>query len=156
MNINLTLFGEMITFTLLVWVTVKYIWPPLLSLIAERQQKIAAGLEAAEQGQRALKEAEVKIIAEFKAAKSKSLTLIDQANQKANSLVTESRIQAELERNLILAQAKIDLKQEVTKVKGELQRQSVELIMVAVEKLLKQKIDEASQQKLVEQLFSKI
>ncbi|HET7300077.1 MAG TPA: F0F1 ATP synthase subunit B, partial [Oleiagrimonas sp.] len=43
MNIGYTLLGQAITFALLIWFTMKFIWPPLLNAIKERQQKIADG-----------------------------------------------------------------------------------------------------------------
>ena len=60
MNINLTLLGQMITFALFVWFTMKYVWPPMMKALAERQKKIADGLAAAEQSQRDLELAELK------------------------------------------------------------------------------------------------
>ncbi|HZX79541.1 MAG TPA: F0F1 ATP synthase subunit B, partial [Lysobacter sp.] len=58
MNINMTFFGQMITFAILIWFTMKFIWPPLNKAIEERQQKIAEGLAAAEQSQKNLAQAQ--------------------------------------------------------------------------------------------------
>jgi len=48
-NLNLTLLGQMISFAIFVWFCMKYVWPPIMSALEERQSKIAQGLaEAAE------------------------------------------------------------------------------------------------------------
>ena len=54
MNINASLFVQMVVFFLGAWVTMKYIWPPLIRAIEERQKKIADGLAAANKGEKAL------------------------------------------------------------------------------------------------------
>ncbi|HBY55596.1 MAG TPA: ATP synthase F0 subunit B, partial [Coxiellaceae bacterium] len=89
MNINLTLFGEMLTFAILVWVIMKYIWPPLMKAIQERQEKIAAGLEAAQRGQRELKLIQTNAAEQIHQAKIKASTILDQANQQATAFIEE-------------------------------------------------------------------
>jgi F-type H+-transporting ATPase subunit b len=64
----MTLLGQMITFAILIWFTVKFIWPPLMSAIEERQQKIAEGLAAADNAQKNLAQAQDKVNEELKAA----------------------------------------------------------------------------------------
>ena len=54
MNINATLFGQMITFALFTWFTMKFVWPPVMQALGERQKKIADGLAAGERGQHEL------------------------------------------------------------------------------------------------------
>lgn len=156
MDINVTLFGEMITFAVLVWVTMKYIWPPLLNLIQERQQKISSGLEAAERGQRELAAAQIKIAEELRQAKSKAATIIDQANLQANNFIEASKTTAQVDRNKMLAQTKIDLEQEVNRAKYLLRQQSVAMVIAATEKILQQKIDDATQKQFIDVLISKI
>ena len=58
MNINLTLFGQAISFAIFVWFCVKYVWPPVLKALEERESRIADGLAAAEKGQQDLESAE--------------------------------------------------------------------------------------------------
>jgi len=156
MDINVTLFGEMLTFAVLVWVTMKYIWPPLLKVMEERQQKIAAGLEAAKSGQYALELAQKNIAEQIHEAKTKAATILDLANHKANNLIEEGKVKAQDECAKILAKAKLDIEQEINKTKKELQQQTAALVIAATEKILQQKIDEATQQELINQLIAEI
>ncbi|CAL7963365.1 ATP synthase subunit b 1 [Gammaproteobacteria bacterium] len=156
MDINITLFGEMLTFAVLVWATMKYIWPPLIKIMEERQKKIAAGLEAAQQGQYALEAAQKNIAGQLNGAKAKVAIILDQANQQANNLIEEGRIKAQSEYAKILAKSKLDIEQEINKTKQELQQQTASLVIAATEKILQQKIDTATQQKLINQLITEI
>ncbi|MEI8055306.1 MAG: F0F1 ATP synthase subunit B [bacterium] len=156
MDINVTLFGEMLTFAVLVWATMKYIWPPLTKVMEERQKKIAAGLEAAQQGQYALELAQKNIDKQLREAKAKVAIILDQASQQANNLVEEGRIKAQSECAKILAKSKLDIQQEINKTKQELQQQTADLVIAATEKILQQKIDTATQQKLINQLIADI
>jgi len=156
MSINITLLGEMLTFAVLVWVTMKYIWPPLTKVMEERQKKIAAGLEAAQQGQYALELAQKNIAGQLHEAKAKVVVILDQANQQANNLIEESRIKAQSECAKILAKSKLDIEQEINKTQQELQQQTASLVIAATEKILQQKIDAATQQKLINQLIAEI
>ena len=54
MDINATLIGQFITFSILVWFTMRYVWPPIIKTMHDREKKIAAGLEAAERSKREL------------------------------------------------------------------------------------------------------
>ena len=90
----MTLLGQMITFAILIWFTVKFIWPPLMSAIEERQQKIAEGLAAADNAQKNLAQAQDKVNEELKAARSKANEIIDQAHQRANQLIDAAKADA--------------------------------------------------------------
>ena len=48
MNINLTLIGQLIAFVAFVAFCMRYVWPPIAGAMAERQNKIADGLAAAD------------------------------------------------------------------------------------------------------------
>ena len=156
MNINLTLFGEMLTFAILVWVIMKYIWPPLMKAIQDRQEKIAAGLEAAQRGQRELKLIQTNAAEQIHQAKIKASTILDQANQQATAFIEEGKASAQTERAKILAQAKLNIEQEINKTKDELQQHVVDLVIATTEKLLQQKIDETTQKNLINKLITNI
>ena len=156
MDINVTLFGEMLTFAVLVWVMMKYIWPPLLKTIQERQQKIASGLEAAERGKHELELVRTNIIEQLRQTKSQAALILSQANQQANELIAKGKASAEIERSKMLAQAKIDLEQEINSAEYTLQQQTVNLVIATTEKILQQKIDDTAQKNLIDKLISSV
>ena len=91
MSLNLTLLGQMLTFILFIWFTMKFVWPPLTKLMAERQQQIADGLAAAEQGQKELELAQRQRQDILTDAKAKASTIVEQATHRANHIVEEAK-----------------------------------------------------------------
>ena len=84
MNINLTLLGQAIAMAVFVWFCMKYVWPPLVQIIEERQQQIADGLAAADKGARSFDEAQVRIATLVEEARGQARTIIDQAQTRTN------------------------------------------------------------------------
>ena len=130
MDINLTLIGQMIAMTVFVVFCMKFVWPPLLQAIEERQEKISEGLAAAEQGQERLEEAQQeadKIIAE---ARDQATAILDQAHSRANEIVAEGKAKGVKERERQLAAASAEIEQETNRAREEL-RGEVSAIAVA-------------------------
>ncbi len=71
-------------------------------------------------------------------------------------MIEEGKVKAQDECAKILAKAKLDIEQEINKTKKELQQQTAALVVAATEKILQQKIDEATQQELINQLIAEI
>src|SRR6186997_2259229 len=91
MEINATILGQLITFLLLVWFTMKYVWPPITEAILVREKKIADGLEAAIKSQRDLEMAEKQCIALINQAKEEALQIIEQAHKHSSHLLEEAK-----------------------------------------------------------------
>lgn len=143
MSINATLIGQMITFALLVWFTMKYIWPPLFDSLEERKKKITEGLAAAEKGQEDLLLAEKRAIAVLKEAKEQSSEIVSLAQKRANELVEESKEQGkkEGERMILAAQTQID--QEMQQAREGLRQEVATLALSVAEQILDAEIDQA-------------
>lgn len=156
MDINVTLFGEMLTFAVLVWVTMKYIWPPLTKALNERQQKIADGLQAAERGQRDLELAQQKVTEQLREAKNQAGTIIEQANQQANSIVEDGVSKAHAEGEKVLAATRSNIEQEIIRANTQLRQQTTDIAIKVAEKLLQQHVDATKQQQMIDELIEEI
>ena len=156
MNPNITLLGQMISFAILIWFSVKFIWPPLIKAIEERQQKIAEGLAAADNAQKNLAQAEEKANEELKAARAKANEIIDQAHQRANQIVDQAKQDAVAEagRQKALADAEIDAAS--NRAREELRKQVSALAVTGAEKLLKREIDANAHKALLDELAAEI
>jgi len=143
MSINATLIGQMITFTLLVWFTMKYVWPPIIAALEERKTKIAEGLAAAEKGQEEIKLAEKKAKTVLKEAKAQSAEIISLAQKRANELVDEAKSQAQKEGERLLEAAKAQIEQEILQAREALRKEVSSLALRAAEQILKEEIDKA-------------
>lgn len=149
MSINLTLIGQMITFTLLVWFTEKYVWSYLLGVLEERKKKIAEGLAAAEKGQEEIKLAEKKAKGVLKEAKEQSSEIIGIAQKRANELVEEAKLQAQKEGERLLEAAKAQIEQEMLQARESLRKEVSSLALRAAEQILKEEIDKAKHQDIL-------
>ena len=87
MNINASLFLQMVVFFLGAWITMKYIWPPLIHAIEERQKKIADGLSAANKGEKALAIATEQGKAIEADARARATTIVSDGEKRAQSIV---------------------------------------------------------------------
>ncbi|MGD7034128.1 F0F1 ATP synthase subunit B [Methylotuvimicrobium buryatense] len=156
MSINATLIGQMITFALLVWFTMKFVWPPLYQSLEERKKRIADGLAAAEKGQEEMELAEKRAINVLKEAKEQSADIVNLAQKRANEIVEESKDAAkkEGERLLVAAQAQID--QELQQVKESLRKEVSSLALNAAEQILSAEIDQAKHQEILNKVSNQI
>ena len=156
MNPNITLLGQMISFAILIWFTVKFIWPPLMKAIEERQQKIADGLAAADNAQKNLAQAEEKVAEELKLARSKANEIIEQAHQRANQIVDQAKNDAVAEANRQKALAEADIAAAANRAKEDLRKQVSVLAVTGAEKLLKREIDANAHKALIDELAAQL
>jgi F-type H+-transporting ATPase subunit b len=155
-NINLTLLGQMITFAIFVWFTLKYVWPPITTAMAERNKRIADGLAAAEQGKRDLEIAHHKVLEQLRDAKVQAASLIEQATQRGNHIVEEAKEQARHEGSRLIAVAKSEIEQEVIRAKQELQLQVSELAMAMAQKILQRELDPTKHADLINHMLKEL
>ncbi len=156
MDINLTLFGQMITFIIFVWFTMKFVWPPIVKAMRDRQEKIAAGLSAAEQGEKALEKAEQQITLQLQETKAEAGKILDQAHQRAMHIVEEAKTQARQEAERILQQAQEEIKREYTHAKNELSKQLGDIVVLGASKILGREVTAASNDGLIKDLLEKL
>ena len=120
MNINASLFVQMVVFFLGAWVTMKYIWPPLIHAIEERQKKIADGLAAANKGEKALAVATEQGKAIEAEARTRASTIVADGEKRAQSILDEAKAQAQVEAERILEAAKVEAASEVQRIREQL------------------------------------
>ena len=152
MNINFTLIAQAIAFAVLIWFTVKFIWPPLLTAIEMRQREIADGLAAAHEGKNALEIAAKVAEQTLNEAKQKASDIIGQAEKRGASILEEAKVHAKLERERILAQGKVEVEQEIHRAREMLRQQVSALAVAGATKILRKEIDAKTHSVILEQL----
>ena len=156
MNINITLFGQMLSFAILIWFTVKFIWPPLIKAIEERQQKIAEGLAAADRSQKDLAQTQEKVNETLKEARVKANEIIEQAHQRANSIVDQAKTDAVVEATRQKALADADILASANRAREDLRKQVSLLAVSGAEKLLRREIDANAHKALLDELAAQL
>jgi len=155
-NINLTLVVQMLVFALLIYGTMKWIWPPLLNAMQARERKIAEGLAAAEKGEQELGEARGKADAIVREARERASQIIDHAQHRANELVEQAKTTASAEGARLVAAAEQQIELETTHARESLRREVAGIAVGAAAKLLGREIDARKHADLLDQLAAEV
>jgi F-type H+-transporting ATPase subunit b len=141
MNINLSLFAQALTFALFIWFTVRFIWPPLLRAIEQRQKQIAEGLEAAERGKLDLEQASKRTAELLRDARQQAQDILGQADKRAAEMIEEAKVAAKTEGERLVTGAKAEIEQEISRAKEMLRAQVAALAIAGAEQILKREVD---------------
>jgi F-type H+-transporting ATPase subunit b len=155
-NINLTLIVQMIVFIVLVWFTMKFVWPMILGPMEERSRKIAAGLAAAEKGQEELGQARDRAEAVIREARERANQIIDQAQHRANELVEQAKGTATAEGRRLVEAAKQQIELEAAHAREALRREVATIAVSAASKVLEREIDPRAHADLLSKLATQI
>ena len=152
MDINATLIGQAIWFGLFIWITMKFVWPPLQKAMAIRQQQIADGLAAAERGKQEFASAQKRVDEELSAAKGRAAEIVAQAEKRAAQVVEDSKATAKIEGDRVLAAARAEVEQAVSRAKEDLRDQVARLAVAGAEKILRREVDANAHAQMLTQL----
>ena len=156
MNLNATILAQMLIFALVIWVAMKFLWPEITGSIQERAKKIAAGLAAAERGQKDLLAAESRVEELVKAARERALAMEHQAQARANQIVEAAKQTAQTEAARLLAMAHTQVALETQKARDALRRQVAALAVSGAEKIIGREIDARTHAQLLDKLAAGI
>lgn len=143
MNINATLFLQAIVFAILVWFTMRYVWPPITKVLDERAQKIADGLAAADRAKLELASANKRVEDQLSQVRDESSKRLADAEKRAQAIVDEARAKAADEAAKIVAAAKADAEQQVIRAREALREQVAELAVKGAEAILRKEVNAA-------------
>jgi F-type H+-transporting ATPase subunit b len=155
-NLNQTLIWQFVVFFILATVTMKFIWPPLMKALDDRAKKIADGLAAADQGKAAMAAAEKHAQAALVAARDEGQTRIIEAEKRAHAIIEDAKKTASDEAARIIAAAKADAEQQVTRAREELRAQVAEIAVKGAEQILKREVNAAAHADLLNQLKTEL
>lgn len=156
MSINATLFAQMIVFGILIWVTMKFIWPPLMQAIEERQQKLAEGLAAADRSKKDLAQAEEKVNEVLREARGKASEIITQAETRRAQIIDQAREEAIEEGNRQKSAAMAEIALATTRAREDLRKQVSALAVAGAERLILREIDSTAHRALLDELVAEI
>jgi len=155
-DINMTLIGQTIAMIVFVWFCMKFIWPPLLAAIEERQAKIAEGLAAADKGQESLAKAMAEATSIIDDARKQATGILDQAHARANEIVADGKTSGAKERERQLEAAKGEIEQEANRAREELRAQVSAIAIASAEKILQREIDSKQHEDILGKLAAEL
>lgn len=156
MNVTLTLIGQVIVFSVLVWFIKGVLWEPMLKVLEDRKARIADGLAAAEKGKHEEELGREKALAELKKAKADAAEIIAQAQKRASEILDEAKQSAIEEQGRVKAAAKAEIEHEVSRAREDLRSQVASLAISGAEKILGKEIDAAAHAKALDELAAQI
>ncbi len=156
MNLNLTLLGQAISFAIFVIFCMKYVWPPIMGALRERQEKIAQGLADAEKGEQKREEAEAEIATMLEEAKSQAAEIVAQAKKRGNDIVEESKSTARSEGERLKEAASSEIEQEVVSARESLRKQVGALAVEGASRILKREVDSNAHAEVIDDLVTQI
>ena len=156
MDINATLFGQTLAMIVFVWFCMKFIWPPLLTAIENRQKQIEEGLAAADRGQERLEQAQAEADEIVADARRQATSILDQANARANEIVADGKANGEKERERQIAAAQAEIEQETNRAREQLRGQVSAIAVAGAEKILRREVDETTHQDILGKLASEL
>jgi F-type H+-transporting ATPase subunit b len=140
-SITGTLIVQMIVFAILVWFTMKFVWPPITAALDERAKKIAEGLSAADKAKADLAVANKRVEEQLSAARDDAAKRLADAERLAQSMVEEAKGRASEEAAKIIAAAKAEAEQEIIKAREALRDQVAVLAVKGAEQILRKEVN---------------
>lgn len=141
MNLNATIFAQIIVFGIFVWFTMKYVWPPLAKALDERAQKISEGLAAAEKAKSDLAVANKRVEEELGKSRNESAIRLADAERRAQTVIEEAKARATEEAAKIVASARQEAEQQVVKARESLREEVAALAVKGAEQILKREVN---------------
>lgn len=152
MNINFTLIAQAFSFGLFILFTVKFVWPPLMKAIEERQKRIADGLAAGEQGKQQLEASGRRASEEIGKARERAAEIVAHAEQRATQMIEAAKNAAKEEGNREKVAAKAEIEQEASRAREALREQVAALAMAGAEKILQREVNAQAHAELLTRL----
>ncbi len=141
MNINATLFLQAVVFAILVWFTMKFVWPPITKALDERAQKIADGLAAADKAKSELSVANKRVEEELAKSRNESAVRLAEAERRGQVMIEEAKAKATEEGSKIIAAAKVEAEQQTVKARETLREQVAALVVKGAEQILRKEVN---------------
>lgn len=141
MNINATLFLQAVVFAILVWFTMKFVWPPITKALDERALKIADGLAAADKAKSELSSANKRVESELATSRTETAARLADAERRGQAIVEEAKAKATEEGQKIIAAAKADAEQQSIKAREALREQVAILAVKGAEQILRKEVN---------------
>jgi F-type H+-transporting ATPase subunit b len=155
-NINATLIGQAIAFAMFVYFCLRFVWPPIVNALREREKQIADGLESASRAEKDLELARKNATEKIREAKEQASELVAHANKRAAGIIDEARDQANEERSKILANAKTEIEQETYRAREELRASVSALAIEGAGRILQREVDRAAHADLLDDLVKQL
>ncbi|HEY6354822.1 MAG TPA: F0F1 ATP synthase subunit B [Burkholderiaceae bacterium] len=156
MSITSTLIIQIIVFLILIWFTIKFVWPPIMAALDERAKKVADGLSAADKAKAELASANKRVEQQLAAARDDAAKRLADVERRAQQMIEEAKGKASEEGAKIIAQAKAEAEQESMKAREALRSQVAALAVKGAEQILRKEVNAGVHSDLLKRLQTEL
>ncbi len=156
MNINLTLFGQTVTFIVFVWFCLKFIWPHIMKAMEDRKTRIAEGLAAGERGRHEQGLAEQKAVEVIREAKDQAKEILAQAHKRGDEIVDDAKGDGRAEGERMLRAAEAEMEQQMNQAREQLRADVVKLALQGAQQVLGRDVDEKAHTEQLDRLAAQL
>lgn len=156
MNINLTLFGQTVTFIVFVWFCLKFIWPHIIKAMDDRKTQIAEGLAAGERGRHEQELTEQRAVEVIRGAKDQAKEILAQAHKRGDDIVKEAKGDGRAEGERMLRAAEADIEQQMNQAREQLRSDVVKLALQGAQQVLGSEVDETAHTEQLNRLAAQL
>ena len=156
MNINLTLFGQTVTFIVFVWFCLKFIWPHVIKAMEDRKNQIAEGLAAGERGRHEKELAEQRAVEVIREAKEQAKEILAQAHKRGDEIIDEAKADGRTEGERMVRAAESEIQQQMTQAREQLRAEVVKLALQGAEQVLGSEVDERAHTEQLNRLAAQL
>ncbi|OIQ71367.1 ATP synthase subunit b [mine drainage metagenome] len=156
MNINSTLFLQAIVFAILVWFTMKFVWPPIMHALDERAKKIADGLAAADKAKSELSSVNKRVEEELVKSRTETTVRLADADRRAMTIIEEAKSRATEEGSKIVAAARVEAEQQTVRARDALREQVAALAVKGAEQILRKEVNASVHADLLDRLKTEL
>lgn len=156
MNITATIFGQLLTFGVLVWFVMRYLWEPMTQMMQDRTKRIEEGLSAGERGKHELELSQQKAADNLRKAKQDAAEIIASANKQASEIVEEAKNDARAEGQRQLHAAQAEIEQEKSRAKEQLREEVASLALACAEKVLAREVSADAHGEFIDQMIKEL
>ena len=147
---------QIIGFLLMLWILRRYAWAPVLNLLEERRQKIAGEFQDADRRKADADRLKAQYEQELRGVEAVARQRLQEAVAEGQRVAAEIKAQANVDALARVARADDEIAREREKAKELLKEQMIRLSMRSAEKILRQRLDEATQRQLVSEFIDEV
>jgi F-type H+-transporting ATPase subunit b len=150
------MFWTIVTFLALVWLLKRFAWGPLLTAIAEREARLKAEADAAQQARAESERIKDELAAHLAEAAARRQEVLDRAAKDGEAVLAQFKAAAEEQARQLREKTAAELGREKERLVVELRREVAELSVTAAERLLRRSVDPAVEKAVLDEFLKDV
>lgn len=153
---NGTFFAELIAFILMILILGRYAYPRIIKAATEREDRIEAGLRAAQESEERLSKVQAQVEQTLEEARAQARDIINRSHGEATGEAAEVLAKARTDAEALIERARSEIGGERDRAIQDLRAEVSSLVVAATQRLLGETIDAKAHQRLIDEALTKV